>query len=257
MGISKKLYTIFNTIFRFKKTQVTEEKSELKPKIPKGLEGELGDLRLKLSQFLITQKKESGLLLERKNFKVTKISEKLFRLEGKEKDGSDYSILISTGSYLSLKEEKISGLVFLSEADFNKTIAYEHSSLRSFFSRARGIEFDEISGTIYDNHTNFDWKVILNWEIFWQQQVFLRLNANSTALLLVTLEDSFFELFKKIATRKQKNIISEELFFLNQGVTSEEMNPHSKNKNLFDLDFALKDFKKVIEGLKAKREKEL
>lgn len=256
MGIKERLPGFLKKFLWSGSTKAMSENTEKKIKAPKGMAGELNDLRAKFSQFLITRKKEAGLILERKNYKVTKNSNRLFRLEGKEKDGNEYSLLISTGSYLTSKDGKITGLVHLSEADFNRAIAYEHSSLRSIFSRVKQIDFDEASIPFIDQDKKIDWKEILDWGIFWQEQIFIRLSANNTALLLVSLDDSFSNLFEKISTKKQKKIIAEELFFLNQGVTSEEMNPHSKNKNMFDFDCALKDLKIIIENLREKREKE-
>lgn len=255
MAMKNKLSQIFRKIFRKNWDHLSESDQDRKLKSPKGMEMELLDLKTKFSQFLITRKKDAGLILERKNYKITKNSSKLFRLEGKEKDGFEYSILISTGSYLALKDEKLTGLVHLSEADFNRALTFEHSTLKSFFSRIKNLNFDEPSLMLLDKDRKFEWKEILDWNLFWQQQVFIRLSANQIALLLVSLEDLFFDLFKKATTKKQKRIISEELFFLNQGVNSEEMNPHTKNKNLYDFDYAMTELKKVIENLRIKRER--
>ncbi len=255
MAMENKLSFYFKKFFRKEPLGSINSDKEKKIKSPKGMETELQDLKSKFSQFLITRKKESGTILERKNYKVTKNSEKLFRLEGKEKDGFEYSILISTGSYLALKENKVTGLAHLSEADLNRALSYEHSSLKSFFSRIKDINFDESSLIFLDKDKRFEWKEILDWGLFWQEQIFIRLSANQVALLLVSLEDVFYELFEKVATKKQKKIISEELFFLNQGVNSEEMNPHTKNKNLYDFDYAMSELKKVTENLRTKREK--
>ncbi|MCE9499655.1 MAG: hypothetical protein K8R21_04025, partial [Leptospira sp.] len=119
------------------------------------------------------------------------------------------------------------------------------------------VELDEKSSAILqDLKSVFNWKSILNWKLFWKEQLFLYLNPNQTALLLVSLDENFRKLFMDTVSKKQKRIIQDELFFLNQGANSEELNPHSKNKGLFNFDSAEKELRRVIESLTARMEKE-
>jgi hypothetical protein len=73
---------------------------------------------------------------------------------------------------------------------------------------------------------------------------------------MISLGDIFKKLFLDVATKKQKQIVSDELFYLNQGVTSEDMNPNSKNINLMNFDVAMDEFKKSILKTKKKMESE-
>ncbi|MCE9500805.1 MAG: hypothetical protein K8R21_09940, partial [Leptospira sp.] len=86
---------------------------------PKGMAIELEELRNKLSNFLITRKKETGLITENKTFKLTKNASRLFRMEGTEKSGRKYSLVISTGNYLTEKDGVVNGLINLEEAELN------------------------------------------------------------------------------------------------------------------------------------------
>ena len=47
-----------------------------------------------------------------------------------------------------------------------------------------------------------------------------------------------------------EKIIADELFYLNQGVNSEEMNPNTKNLNLYNFESAMIDFLKTIQEIK-------
>ena len=73
---------------------------------------------------------------------------------------------------------------------------------------------------------------------------------------MISLGDSFKNIFLDVATKKQKQIVSDELFYLNQGVNSEDMNPNSKNLNLMNFDTAIDEFKKSILKIKKKMESE-
>jgi hypothetical protein len=82
------------------------------------------------------------------------------------------------------------------------------------------------------------------------------MSVNHIAVLMISLGDSFKNSFLDVATKKQKQIVSDELFYLNQGVNSEDMNPNSKNLNLMNFDTAMDEFKKSILKIKKKMESE-
>jgi flagellar motor switch protein FliG len=102
----------------------------------------------------------------------------------------------------------------------------------------------------------FHWKEILHWEIFWKEQIIRHLRANTLAVLLVTLDEDFRKLFFEYATPKQKNIILDELFYLNQGVNNRDSNPNTKNISLQESERAFLEFKSLVENLKKKRNEE-
>ena len=102
----------------------------------------------------------------------------------------------------------------------------------------------------------FNWKEIILWNRYWKEMLFLHMSVNHIAVLMISLGDSFKNIFLDVATKKQKQIVSDELFYLNQGVNSEDMNPNSKNLNLMNFDTAMDEFKKSILKIKKKMESE-
>lgn len=252
-----KLKNIFKKFFP--KRFVEEEIPTLRrpPKRPKGLERELEDLKHKLSDFLLTLKVNSGLVVKKAMYSLTKNGHGLYRLEGKEKNGRFYSIIISTSNHLQLNAEgKVTGLIQVTEAELNRLIQNEHSSLKSILERFKNLNLNDKALEIIDESNKFNWKEIILWNRFWKEMLFLHMSANHIAILMISLGDIFKNVFMEVASRKQKQIISDELFYLNQGVTSEDMNPNSKNLNLMNFDIAMDEFKKSILKTKKKMENE-
>ncbi len=235
----------------FRKNTKEEIKSEKPKKKPKGFEVELNELKDKLGEFLLTSKINSGEIVKKENYKVLKSATGLYRIEGKEKSGIEYSIIISTMNHLQLNQDKkITGLIQVSEAELNRAIRLEHSNLKSFLSKFSNLKLTEKSLELLEEKNKFSWKEVLLWDKFFKELLFLKLKPNSIALLLITESDSFKNLFIDNTTKKQKRIISDELFFLNQGVNSSEMNPNTKNFNLYNFEEARFEFLEKIEDIK-------
>lgn len=225
-------------------------------KRPRGMKLEIEDLKKKLSDFLLTLKINSGIVIERKSYTLSKNAQGLYKLEGKEKSGRIYSIVVSTGNHLQMSSEnKITGLIQVSEAELNRAIQFEYASLEGFLKKFSDLSLSEKSYEVISGEV-FSWKEILLWKRFWQEMLFLKLSSNYIAVLIISLGDVFKNLFLEVATEKQKQIISDELFYLNQGVTSEEMNPNSKNISLLHFDKAYEEFKSTILTIKNKMESE-
>lgn len=218
-------------------------------KNPKGFEKELLELKEKLSDFLQTAKVSAGEIVKKENYKILKSATGLYRLEGKEKTGLEYSIIISTMNHLQLNQEKkITGLIQVSEAELNRAIRLEHSSLKSFLSKFSNLQLTEKSLELIEEKNKFSWKEILLWDKFYKELLFLKLKPNTISLLLITESENFKTIFLENTTKKQKKIISDELFFLNQGVNSSEMNPNTKNFNLYNFEEAkIELLKKILE----------
>lgn len=235
----------------FKKNTKDDMKFEKPQKKPKGFEMELSELKDKLNDFLITTKINSGEVVKKENYKILKSATGLYRLEGKDKSGYEYSIIISTMNHLQLNQDKkITGLIQVSEAELNRAIRHEHSSLKSFLSKFSNLKLTEKSLELLEEKNKFSWKEVLLWDKYFKELLFLKLKPNTIALLLITEQDSFKKIFLENTTKKQKRIISDELFFLNQGVTSTEMNPNSKNLNLYNFEEARIDFLDKIDEIK-------
>ncbi|MCB1160975.1 MAG: hypothetical protein KDK45_25965, partial [Leptospiraceae bacterium] len=195
-------------------------------------------------------------VVERESYKLQKNGPGVYKLEGTESDGRTYSIIIATGNYLREAGGKINGFIHLEEAELNRALQVEHSSLRSFFSEIKNIQVEDYSGILQNNQVmELSWEEILDWERFWKEQLLLLLNPNQVALLLVTLGLTFKRFFYETATDKQKQIVSDELFYLNQGV-GEAASPHTRNKGIMNFDSAKRTFLDSYLSIKEKREKE-
>ncbi len=250
MNILNKL----KSIFKLKQNKFSDTEDSLLIKRPKGFETELSQLKQKLSDFMLTGKVTNGIVIERTTYKLTKSSSNLYKIEGEEKEGRNYSIAISTGSYLNVLQDKITGILQVEEAELNRAIQTEHSSLESFLNKFKNLQLNEKAiEAITGNKIKFHWKEILLWERFWREQVLMRLSPNCIAILLVSQDDSFKKFFLDVASRKVKQIVHDELFYLNQGVSSEDSNPNTKNYDLPSFDRAYSDFKRSVDLVKKKR----
>ena len=233
-----------------KKTKSSVNSETAEEARPKGFELEIADLKKKISNFMKTRQVSSGVVSKLENYTLSKTADKLFRLEGKTAAGQEYSIIVSTGNYLDEKQGKIVGLIEMPEVALNRAIGKNHKSLESFFGEyLSGLDSESLS-RITGNPEKFNWKEILDWPRFWQDQLLLKLGANTIAVLLVKLDEDFKNFFLNKATKKQKSIVNDELFFINQGVTNPELSPHSRSKSLYDVDLAFREFNEMIEKLK-------
>lgn len=236
-------------------SKTENEEEDIFVKKPRGFETELSQLKQKLSDFLLTSKVQSGIVIERSTYKLIKNGPNLYKLEGNEKEGRNYSIAISTGSYLNVTQEKVTGILQVEEAELNRAIQVEHSTLLSFLGKFKRLELNEKAlEALTGDRYRFHWKEILLWERFWKEQVLIRLSPNCIAILLVSQDDGFKKFFLDTASRKTKQIVHEELFYLNQGVSSEESNPNTKNYDLPSFDRAYSDLRRAIEIVRKKRD---
>ena len=252
-----KLKNIFKKFFPKRPTAEDLDKPRRPPKRPKGMERELEDLKIKLTDFLITLKVNSGLVVKRTMYSLTKNGHGLYRLEGTEKNGRAYSIIVSTSNHLQINADgKVTGLIQVTEAELNRVIQNEFSSLKGILDRFKNLNLNDKALEILDEKNKFNWKEIILWNRYWKEMLFLHMSVNHIAVLMISLGDSFKNIFLDVATKKQKQIVSDELFYLNQDVNSEDMNPNSKNLNLMNFDTAMDEFKKSILKIKKKMESE-
>lgn len=252
-----KLKNIFKKFFPKREIEEDINKPRRPPKRPKGMERELEDLKIKLTDFLITLKVNSGLVVKKNMYSLTKNGHGLYKLEGTEKNGRTYSVIVSTSNHLQINADgKITGLIQVTEPELNRVIQNEYSSLKSILDRFKNLNLNDKALEILDEKNKFNWKEIILWNRYWKEMLFLHMSANHIAILMISLGDVFKNVYLEVATRKQKEIISDELFYLNQGVNSEDMNPNSKNINLMNFDIAMEEFKKSILKIKKKMEKE-
>lgn len=255
-NFSKRFQKLFRNLFSRKKSKTQEDKSS-KIKHPRGLKRELSDLKEKLTNFLVTYSVNSGMVIETNNYKLMKNASNLYKLEGTEKSGRTYSIIISTNDIITDKKGNLTGLIRVSEAELNRALQYNYTSLGKFIENFPRLNLNEKSHqALYKEKNTSDWKEILQWSRFWQEQLILKLSPNVLAILLVILDMDFYDFFEKVATDKQKKILVDELFFLNQQVKSDEGNPYTKNLGLIHFESAEDEFKQIYLQIKEKMQKE-
>ncbi|NCN09227.1 MAG: hypothetical protein GW938_05225 [Leptospira sp.] len=224
---------------RKKKNSNPEEIDEIIQ--PEGFERELEKAKKKFNSFHLTKNLKVGEQIERKDYKIKKNGSNLYKLES-----SNFQIVLITGNSLQEKDGLTTGVLQIQEADLSRALQREHSDLDSFLELWKP--------QLPQN--NQDWKQILDWPIFWKQHILLRLRPDSLALLTVCLDRDFSDFFLEMATRKQKKILLDELFYLNQGKNSEDWNPHTKNKTLLYPDKAIHELYQTIDSIKVKMDKE-
>lgn len=254
MEMKSKLKKLF---LKFSSSKDKKEKSEKKELKPGSMDRELRELRSKLNEFLLTARIQNGIVIQRNNYTLTKTSQSIYKLEGTENSGRAYSIILNTANAITLNNSKVTGILRVHEGDLNRAIKNEHSTLESFLKSFEDLSLNDRASEILTGvDTKFNWKEVLKWPVFWKEQIFLHLTPNQISLLLVTLGDNLLEIFLKTASRKQKRIVTDELFYMNQGATSKDVNPNTKNLSLYDSDKAFEEFRTVINKLKTRMEKE-
>ncbi|WCL47881.1 hypothetical protein [Leptospira sp. GIMC2001] len=217
---------------------------------------EIEKARKKFANFYLTRKLKNGEEIKRKDYTIKKTNDKIYRLEGK-----DYQVVVITGNSLTTKDHKTTGVLHVSESILNRAIQREHSDLNSFLQ----LWDKEIDFTDIDMDSNFesknirdkkDWSRILTWDTIWKQQLILHLRHDTLALLIISLGLEFEKFYLANATIKQKKIVHDEIFYLNQGKNSDDWNPHSRNKTLTEPDLAIAELISTIEFIEKKIDKE-
>lgn len=242
---SKKKFFYFKWLDRFfpKKSKNLPEEEIIAQ--PEGFSRELEKAKIKFNNFHLTSKLSVGEEIVRKDYSIKKTADNLYKLEGK-----NYQVVLITGNSLQDKDGKTTGVFQLTEAQVNRAIQGEHGGLDSFLDL-----WNPSLAAKFGKKQSNTWKKVLDWNKFWQEQLILRLRADTAALLLVVLDSDFERFYMNTATRKQKKILHDELFYLNQGKNSSDWSPHSKNKTLLEPDKAIHELNSVIEIIEEKKGK--
>lgn len=238
-----------------KKKQASFEPEKEAVRENRGYTWELKDLREKIDRFFLTRKKPSGTVFESPALKLTKNNRHLFRLEGKEKSGREYSLVIATGNYLTEQNGKVTGVVFLGEAELNRLLSGDHKNLKSILSGIPAPNWEEESWSVLQEEPELkrsadSWKEILQWEAIWKQQVMILLRPSTIGILLVFLGKEFEDFFQENTSERVKQMVSKELYFLN--VSGNRNSPHTENLSLYEFDSAKKEFETVLSKIRSK-----
>ncbi|EQA37141.1 hypothetical protein LEP1GSC047_0692 [Leptospira inadai serovar Lyme str. 10] len=259
MAKKKKSSSFWKRLLFWRKSDRAEtELEEHSVRESRGYTWELKDLREKVDRFFLTRKKAAGLVFESADLKLTKNNRHLFRLEGKEKSGREYSLVLATGNYLTEQNGKVTGVIFLTEAELNRLLTFDQKSLKGILSGIREPKWEEESWAVLQEDPELkkssdSWKEILSWEPIWSQQVIINLRPNVLAVLLVFLGKEFEEFFHKNSAERVREMVSKELYFLN--VSGNKNSPHSENVSLYEFDLAKKELESVLVRIRSKREK--
>ena len=236
------------SFFGGRKNTKDEDSGKSKKKQPKSFAMEWAVAIENWKKKLRTKQMATGVVLEVPKFRLTKTNDKLFRAEGE-----NYSVILATGNHLyKNKEDKWAGVLFVDEGDLNKNLSKDLSSLDGLLT---AFSIPKTDLFLDADAPKEDWRVVLNWERFWKEQLVLQMKPNSMALVLLAIGEECRKFFESVATERQKRLVRDELFYLNLGNTDEN-NPYSKAKNFFGFGAALLEFGNIINNLKEKREKE-
>ncbi|EMY68821.1 LBBP_01157 family protein [Leptospira vanthielii] len=197
---------------------------------------------------LRTKQVVTGVVLETPKFRLTKTNDKLFRAEGE-----NYSLILVTGNHLyKNKEDKWAGVLFVDEGELDKNISKDLSGLDGLLA---ALSIPKTDLFLDSDSPKEDWRMVLSWKRFWQEQLVLQMKPNSMALVMLAIGEECRIFFESVATDRQKRLVRDELFYLNLGNTDEN-NPYSKAKNLFGFGTALVEFGNIISNIKERMEKE-
>lgn len=227
--------------------QKNEDKGKRK-KEPKSFAMEWADAIDNWKKKLRTKQLESGVVLETPKFRLTKTNDKLFRAEGE-----NYSIILVTGNHLyKNKEDKWAGVLFVDEGELNKNLTKDLTHLDGLLT---SLSIPKTNLFLETESPKEDWRLVLSWERFWKEQLVLQMKPNSMALVLLAIGEECRIFFESVATDRQKQLVRDELFYLNLG-TADQNNPYTKAKNFFGFGSALTEFGNTINTIKERREKE-
>ncbi|TGK91629.1 hypothetical protein EHQ30_15595 [Leptospira brenneri] len=247
---SKSQGSWFTRIFSFfgSKRKSKEEDLGKRKKEPKSFAMEWAIAIENWKKKLRTKQVATGVVLETLKFRLTKTNDKLFRAEGE-----NYSIILATGNHLyKNKEDKWSGVLFVDEGELNKNLSRDLSQVEGLIS---ALSIPKADLFLDADAPKEDWRVVLSWERFWQEQLVLQMKPNSMALVMLAIGEECRIFFESVATERQKRLVRDELFYLNLGNTDFN-NPYSKAKNLFGFGTALLEFGNTINTIKERKEKE-
>ena len=104
----------------FSKKQSTPIKIRTNEEIENKLMEIIDACEAKIQNFLITRSKESGVIKKNSEYSITKNAPGLFRLDSK-----GVSIILNTGGFITLKNNKLSGLLRISEEDLCRSMIYD------------------------------------------------------------------------------------------------------------------------------------
>ncbi len=239
MGIT----SFFSKIFRSKSRRRTGAQ-ESAPDITIAVENKIKEGRIRLNRFLLTSRSDSGLVKKTKEWSLSKTNDGLFRL-----DGSNYSLLINTAPFLLKKDQKLTGLIRMSEAKLNRLL-HQESDLVGFLESGEPFaeKYLPLVDEILASHKSA-WRSdpplaeIIEWNDFDIQRVLSGCSINTVALVLVAGGDDVSSRIRRVVSKRYMQSLLIELDSILSPGIDPELNPHSKNRPLQQFDGAIAELR--------------
>jgi len=236
-------------------------KKKVRPPSKEGLHKELNtkislckkSLAEKLSEFLVTRQKESGKLGEGKDWSLFKSGETLFKLEG-----NGYTLLFSTGSFLTKRKGKLLGMLEINEIDLCRLIANPKSKKKENIKKSRSnnlsyqtkLYYKEFLGLLDKNDAPFQTleNKIIKWPHSLAYLYIAKTPINLIAHSLIQFDDKYCRWVLNNVSVNYKRMLLDEMNFLN----SKSFHPDSgfnRIKSLLEFEDAILVLEEKIEYL--------
>jgi hypothetical protein len=197
----------------------------------------------KLNNFLVTRHKELGKLGEGNDWTLYKNGETLFKLEG-----SDYTILFNTGSFLTKRKGKLLGMLEINEIDLCRLLANPKSKKFDFVKKSKTSNLSYRTKIFYkeflglQDQRNTDLQTLESRIIKWPQTLaFLyiaKTPINLIAHSILQFDQKYTNWLLNNVSNNYKRMLLEELEFLGSRSFLPDSG-FSKIKSLLEFEDAL------------------
>lgn len=210
-------------------------------------------IQSKLNKFLITRKAESGLIEKTQRWSLHKNHTGLFRL-----DAEGMSILLFTEPFLVRRQEKVQGLLPISEVELCR--AARQKDPMAFLKAAHppaGPSFsiyESLLGRTQDEEPLPALSDLGHWPAFELHQLISRSRMNVIAHVLVQATPEIRKLLLSNTSRRYREMMITELESLHSPGSDPDLNPGSKNLGLLQFEQAVQEFQQEMQQFRKQSE---
>ncbi|MCB1324517.1 MAG: hypothetical protein KDK35_04795 [Leptospiraceae bacterium] len=217
----------------------------------------LRELRGRLERFLVTRSRPAGLLKETRDWKLSKTNEGLFRL-----DADGVSVLITTGSFLVRKDDRVQGLLRMTETALCWALSTDQK-VDGFVAasepppQAASMQlYDELRGLAKDGARERlpSPEELLRWPPFDVDQMIARNSPNTLVHVLLHAGPQLENFLRGRLSRRLEAVLIEELESLNFPGSNPDLNPHSRRRSLLQFELALAEFRQCMQSYRREAE---
>ena len=246
------MLAFFRRLFPRRKSASTRT-SEKQPDLDEILDRRLKTLRKQLEDFLITRRVTGGEIRKTAAYRLTKTNPEVYRLESK-----NCSLLIATGPFLALQDQRITGLLLMSESDLCEALA-SGKHIRDFLLRSRSLRgksrpiYEKLCGRrTPEDFGNAGIDDLADWEPSDIYQMLIRSNPNTLAHVLLHIGPAGERKLRMgLSAGLKKMLLSE---FDSLPVTGRQTsNPHSKLRSLREFEVAITEFESAMESYRREK----